>query len=387
MHSTYKKVSGMTAEIKIRRCYGCGAVLQSQDKFEPGYVSKKRADKDEGLCDRCFDLRHSSLDPNQTLDSDFAEFLKKAKENGALFCYVFDSFALDASFVPGLNEFLGSNILAIFTKRDILPTSWKNDDIIESFRSQLKMNGIEPLDIILTSAYQSFDFDAFMEKIEKYRKGKDVYFLGANQVGKSSLINNFLMKYDNETGRNITSEKIGNEGMVLTAIPLDKDSTLFDTPGIFNPKSILNQVERRTLKYIVPHVAVSSVYDELDKGNSIFLGALARIDNIGEEDLSLKFYFARDVIRTSSKIGDADLKFTSLCASGDGKPASATVKSIADLEKHTFKIPDDTNALVSIYGYGKIVIQKGKGQAVDVYAPKGVGVDCYSDSAWLKISE
>lgn len=36
MRSTYKKVSGMTAEIKIRRCYGCGSLLQSQDRFEAG---------------------------------------------------------------------------------------------------------------------------------------------------------------------------------------------------------------------------------------------------------------------------------------------------------------------------------------------------------------
>lgn len=78
------------------------------------------------------------------------------------------------------------------------------------------------------------------------------------------------MNYDNETGRNITSERIGTEGLTLTKIPLDKDSTLFDTPGIFNPTSILNQVERRTLKYIIPHVAVSAVEDNLKSGESMF---------------------------------------------------------------------------------------------------------------------
>lgn len=383
MHSTYKKVSGMTAEIKIRRCYGCGYVLQGEDKFEQGYVSKKRTGKDDGLCDRCYDLRHSSLDTNQTLDSAFSELLTKARENGALFCYVFDSFALDASLIPGLSEIIGDNFIAIFTKKDILPTGWNESETIEGFKKQLQMNGLKPRDVMLTSAFQGFDFQSFMDTVDRYRNGKDVYFVGTNQVGKSSLVNNFLMNYDNETGRNITTEKIGTEGLVLTAIPLDKDSTLFDTPGIFNPKSILNQVERRTLKYIIPHVAISSTSEELDGGYSLFLGALARIDNVGGEDAGLGFFFARDVIRTIVKTSEADVRFASLCLSGDGKPGSATVKSTADLEKHTFRIKDG-RSIISIYGYGKIVVNKCNEVTLDVYVPKGVGVDCYCESAWLR---
>lgn len=383
MRSTYKKVSGMTAEIKIRRCYGCGSILQSEDRFETGFVSKKRVGKDEGLCDRCYDLRHPVEGTNQTLDNEFASLLTSAKEKGALFCYIFDSFALDASIVKGLNEILGPNILAIFTKRDILPQEVDDKAIISTFKAQLLKKGIAPVDIILTSAYQSFNYEAFLETIEKYRKGKDVFFVGASQVGKSALINNILMNYNNETGRNITSERIGSEGMSLTEIPLDKDSTLYDTPGIFNPQSLLNQVERRALKYIIPHVPVTPVKETLKSGESLFLGGLARVDNPSDKPIRMNLYFARDVVRTKSKIDKADSAFTSLVNSPEAKPSSATVKSITDLEKHRFTLPNGTPCYSSIFGYGKLTFEKGEGQDIDIFAPKEVEVSLITDSGWL----
>lgn len=60
-----------------------------------------------------------------------------ARDKGALFCYVFDSFAFDASIVLGLSDFIGKNILAICTKRDILPNTLPDDVIIESLKQDL----------------------------------------------------------------------------------------------------------------------------------------------------------------------------------------------------------------------------------------------------------
>lgn len=386
MKSSYKKVSGMTAEIKIRRCYGCGAILQGEDRFDVGYVSKKREGKDGGLCDRCYDLRHPSEGKNQTLDQAFADLLAEARKKGALFCYVFDSFSLDASLVPGLSDILGDNVLAIFSKRDILPAEYSDEALLKVFQSQLSVHGIHPLDFLLTSAYQAFNYDAFLKAIEKHRRGKDVYFVGASQVGKSALINNILMNYDNVTGRNITSERIGNEGLVLTEIPLDGEATLYDTPGIFNPHSILNQVERRALKYIIPVAPVTPVKETLKENESLLLGALGRVDNASlQGPLHLTLFFARDLIRTKVKVDKADLAFAELCQSGEGKPSSVTVKSMADLEEHRFTLADDHVCLISIFGFGKVVVRGQKGQDVVVYAPKNVSVNLYTDSAWVSL--
>ena len=38
MFGKQKTNHGLTAEIRIKRCYGCGAILQDQDPNEAGYI-------------------------------------------------------------------------------------------------------------------------------------------------------------------------------------------------------------------------------------------------------------------------------------------------------------------------------------------------------------
>ena len=101
------KTSGLTKEIKIKRCYGCGAILQSDHKGQSGYILKSKLDSNEDqLCERCFKLRHYSEDDGVPhFNEDYATILKKAQEDQAWTCF----------------EFLYANSLeeAILTKRDI----------------------------------------------------------------------------------------------------------------------------------------------------------------------------------------------------------------------------------------------------------------------------
>ena len=122
----------------------------------------------------------------------------------------------------------------------------------------------------------------------------------------------------------------------------------------------------------------------MKSGESMFLGALARIDNKGPSPLNFKLYFARDVIRTKTKIERADVEFTTLCGSGEGKPSSATVKSISDLEKNVVEIKEGEDCVVSIYGYGKLVFNKPNAATLEIYVPKGVTVETHTNSAWLE---
>lgn len=44
----------MTKEI---RCFGCGAIIQSEDEKKIGFVPKNALEKDVILCKRCFRLK------------------------------------------------------------------------------------------------------------------------------------------------------------------------------------------------------------------------------------------------------------------------------------------------------------------------------------------
>lgn len=376
MHSSYKKVSGMTAEIKIRRCYGCGAILQSQDRFEPGFVSKVREGHDEGLCDRCYTLRHPNPDQAQTLDADFAKLLSDAKEGEALFCYVVDAFALDSSIIPGVSSHLGENVLVVINKTDILPKDTDRAELIRGVRVRMEQQGLKPVGYIVTSAFQDFDFASFIMTIDRLRHGKDVYFVGVLGVGKSTLINNFLKEYQNKTDRTITKERLGTDGsMSLTAIPLDQDSTLYDTPGIFDPESLLNQIDKRTLKYVVPKSRVEPVNATVKDGEAILLGGLAYVEFSAVGKSSISLFFSRDIDLIKAKASRAGIEFTEGIKASKARPISQTIRDANDLSPNPVVLPDDGKpAFVSIKGFGKIRFNRGEGQKVTVFAPKGVGV-------------
>ena len=73
-----------------------------------------------------------------------------------------------------------------------------------------------------------------------------------------------------------------------------------------------------------------------------------------------------------------------MCGSGEGKPSSATVKSISDLEKNLVEIREGEDCVVSIYGYGKLVFINQDPATLEIYVPKGVTVEAHIDSAWLE---
>ena len=42
-----KKTVGITDEIRIKRCYGCGAILQSTDPKKVGYIREDKMKEEE----------------------------------------------------------------------------------------------------------------------------------------------------------------------------------------------------------------------------------------------------------------------------------------------------------------------------------------------------
>ena len=40
----------------MNKCHGCGISLQTEDETKMGYVPQEK--KNEGLCQRCFKIRH-----------------------------------------------------------------------------------------------------------------------------------------------------------------------------------------------------------------------------------------------------------------------------------------------------------------------------------------
>lgn len=94
----------------------------------------------------------SSITSNKFIDDDFLEILNKIGEKDCLVVYLVDLFDFNGSLIQGLVRHINYNdVIVVGNKRDILPRSIKDTKIIHWLRRQLKLEGIKPLDVLLTS--------------------------------------------------------------------------------------------------------------------------------------------------------------------------------------------------------------------------------------------
>lgn len=370
----------MTAEIKLRRCYGCGTTLQSLDRYEPGYVSPARSKNDEGLCDRCFKLRNPGDTSSQTITPAYSHMIEKGLADHALFCYVLDAFSLDSSAVPSLSSMIAKGrVVALINKVDLLPSNVSVAELKEGVNFRLKMQGIDPVGIYMTSMDDDSAMAHLRDFLDEKRDGTDVYLIGSLRVGKSTLVNNFLKFYTNSTDRAITRENLGtpDDELIVTAIPLDGSSTLYDTPGVFLSSSLANQIDRRTLKYILPRTKVANRPFKLKPNEGLALGGLSfLLQTAGPRD-QIEFYFSSDVEIKRIPAVHAGDEFTALVQNSKIYPISQTIRDADALESKHIEVPaDNQEHVISIVGFGRLRLV-GAGQSFDFFVPKGVDVIFY----------
>lgn len=73
------------------RCFGCGAIIQSEDENKIGFVPKKALNNDKVLCKRCFRLKnyHELQKTNLTSD-DFLNILQEIGNHDCLVVYLIE---------------------------------------------------------------------------------------------------------------------------------------------------------------------------------------------------------------------------------------------------------------------------------------------------------
>ena len=239
------------------KCFGCGAIIQNENEKHIGYVPKSAMNNDKVLCQRCFQLKnyHKLQETNMTKD-DFLTILQQIGEKDCLVVYMIDLFDFNGSMIQGLMRHIAYNdVLVLANKRDILPKSVKERKLEHWVRRQLKDQGVQAVDVIVTSGKKSMNFDYIYDAIMEHRKGRDVYVVGVTNVGKSTFINGLLKHYAEVEKQNlITVSEYPGTTLNLIEIPLDEHSVLYDTPGIINESQMTHLLAPEDIKKVVTQV-------------------------------------------------------------------------------------------------------------------------------------
>lgn len=357
--------------MKKMRCYGCGAIIQSDDQDKIGYVPKKAQNNQYVLCQRCFRLKnYHELQTTHLTDDDFLNILQSIGDQNCLVVYIIDLFDFNGSLISGLHRHLNHNdILVVGNKRDILPKSVKDNKVIKWLRRQLKESGIQPVDVVLTSGVKNYHLDELMDTIEQYRKHRDVYVVGVTNVGKSSLINAILKCYSNQNSQLITTSEFPGTTLDLIEIPLDEQNSLYDSPGIINKHQMAHLVEQEDLKWIIPHSELKPINYCLDSNQALYFGGLARMDYLKGKKTSFTCYFHKNLKVHRTKLEKADDLYN---RHQTLKPELAKIRTVNQFTTQQFKLPHHKVDLV-ISGLGFVSICSPDA-IIRIKVPNGVGV-------------
>jgi len=307
-------------------------------------------------------------------NEEFKKILKKAGENKCLIVYVIDIFNFSGSIIENLDEFTHENpILIAINKCDVLPKSVGLNKIMNWVKGQLAKYNIRYEDVFLVSSIKGQEIDALYSKIVEMSNNKDVYVVGNANVGKSSLVNQILKRYSNNTGQMVTSSVFPGTTLNVVQIPYDDDNFIYDTPGLIYNKSIYNYLDMKNLKYVLPRKEMKPISFQLAEKQSIFIGSSASIDFIKGKSTSFIFYGSTYLQYHRTKLNTkTNEKFQRLIEDPKFLPKLNAKLPRQEMEAHTFKLPEGRISIV-ISGLVCIDVVNG-GQEVTVYAPKNVQV-------------
>ena len=270
----------------MKKCNGCGAVLQKENPELEGFVREANFDKSD-ICERCFRIKnYGDYKQIEKSNVDFIPILKQINDTKDLVVLVIDIFGMNKD-VRELTKYLSNDILLVFTKRDVLPLSVSDEKLLD-YADKLDISYIDKL---IVSSNKNYEFDSLIEKIKMYQKSKNVYIVGYTNAGKSTMINKLIYNYS-DLKADVTTSILPSTTLNTIEIKLDENLTLIDTPGILDEGSIINYVDAKTIKKMLPMKEIKPITYQVRGKQYIYIDTLVEIE---VEDNNLTLYFSNQL--------------------------------------------------------------------------------------------
>lgn len=261
-----------------KKCLGCGAVLQTELNDQEGYTR----DLDNKLCERCFRINNYGDYKVIVKDNnEFVNILKSINKTKDLVVLVVDLLNINQELL-NLSKIITNPVLLVLSKRDLLPKSLFEEKILK-YMSRFNLNII---DKIIISSNKNYQFDELYEKINLYKKSKNVYVVGFTNAGKSTMINKLLYNYS-ESDTRITTSILPSTTLNNIEISLNEDLTIIDTPGLLDNGNIINYVEGKDLKVIVPTKEIKPITYQIKNSQTIEIDKYAFVECLNKTNITL----------------------------------------------------------------------------------------------------
>lgn len=378
-------------------CTGCGAVLQSQEPDAPGYLPESAMGKPDPLCRRCYRIRHYGEFSRVALPlSTYVKEVSAVLQRPGLVLYVLDVFDLSGSMVPDLHEYIGNSpVVAVINKVDLLPKDVAPHLLRDWIVETLVESGIRPVDVCFVSAEENRGLDE-LEAAIALRRETRVYAVGMANVGKSSILNALAKRL--ESTPPFTESRVPGTTLANTHVEMTfagrRTKTVIDTPGLILQHRVTDVLCNDCLKIVVPSARLRPRIYQLQPGQTLFLGGLARIDFETGQPQSLVFYVSNDLVVHRTKLeraedfvrlhGDDILKCPcDTCRSALGGWTSTTVRAGVGIRRTKFHEARDE---INVGPHGGDIVIPGLGWIALSGAPFG-GIVWFRSAVHLDVRD
>ena len=365
---------------QIRRCYNCGAVLQSTDPNKEGYVNKEVLENHSQnfiFCNKCFEIERFQPKTNEpVVGDDLVKIVQDAKDKDALLVYVINLFSFEASFSRKIDEIInGMNILIVANKFDLMPKGTNEDETREYVAHRFRAEGVrvEKDNIVLANAFDDDTARSIIAQIYELKNGKDVYILGSLYAGKTTLIDSFLRVYKNLSQGNIVSQEYPGTKSRVLQLPLSPRTMMYEIPSIPNNNSILHNLDVPSTKKIYVTEPVEYRDIALKEDEVLYFGGMSFVELVKGKKTSLRCYFADGVQLKKRSNNKCEEAFVKAIAKKAVKPVCSRIKSVKDLDVFEIKVTESNYRDIGIQGLGWFNFL-AKDQTFRIYVPKGVSI-------------
>ena len=262
----------------MKKCDGCGSILQNEKPTSEGYV----ADLSKNLCERCFRIRHYNEYRKINKDNRYyLDIINKIEKTDDLVVLVTDFLNLD------LLIDIKNPVILVLAKRDLIPRSIDEQKLLSSIKSNLNI-----VAKIVVCSKTNYNLDLLYEQINKHKKSNNVYVIGYTNASKSTLINKIIKNYSAKE-KYITTSNLPSTTLDLIENKINDNLVIIDTPGLLDTGSIILTADEKLLKKITPKKEIKPVTIQVKTKQSIIIENILRMDV--ENETNLVFYLSNDL--------------------------------------------------------------------------------------------
>jgi ribosome biogenesis GTPase A len=377
------------------------------------------------VCARCYSLKHYGKVKSEEAELSLPDFdvakvvgeaIRSRQFRRAIVLVVVDLADFDGS-LPRLTiqsmleESLGKSgemavkgeranfkLIIAANKSDLLPRQATTARLEQWVRKRITQGGLpRPSSVHIVSSHSSFGVRSLIVDLQKSLmggSGGDVWVVGAQNAGKSSLINAMqkAVKVGRTGGKKAEVTAAPMPGTTLGVVPVSggivpKGCDMLDTPGVRHEYQLTSNLSFEEVRMILPRRSLKPRTYRLGEGQTIHMGGLGRVDIITVPGATMYItVWASDDIRTHlGKTKNAE-QFYSVHAGKELVPPVAAdeqdrlsrIESIGNMKATDVIVEGDSwkqsSVDVCIAGLGWISVGVNGKAELKVWAPPGVAI-------------